>query len=253
MNNNIYPLLFLFITLISCENEEVISFSSESITETSLESCGSDPCPEITINYVKVAGESSAVRNINTKIERFIVESLYLGDDTSEIAGASITEAMQHFVAMNRADSAEFTEIQSKYFAEVSVDELYVSNELICFQLRNYIFAGGAHGFGSVSFLNIDPATGNDLPSEKIITDKEAFSKLVEQRFRKEFDIPSEAPINSTGFWFENDTFHLPETIGFTNDTVILRYNQYEIASYAAGPIEIEIPLQQLAPFLTIN
>jgi len=31
--------------------------------------------------------------------------------------------------------------------------------------------------------------------------------------------------INKTGFRFEDDVFSLPETIGFTQESVILRYN----------------------------
>ena len=66
-------------------------------------------------------------------------------------------------------------------------------------------------------------------------------------------EIPEDKPINSTGFWFENNTFYLPESIGFTKENVILLYNQYEIASYSSGPVELEISLEKVLPYLKIK
>jgi hypothetical protein len=41
--------------------------------------------------------------------------------------------------------------------------------------------------------------------------------------------------------------------IGFTEGTIILLYNQYDIASYAAGPIELEISREEAKPFLKVK
>ncbi len=72
-------------------------------------------------------------------------------------------------------------------------------------------------------------------------------------RPRKENQIPEGGSINATGFWFENDGFYLPETFGISKKSITLHYNQYEIASYAEGPITIEIPLTEVKEWLKIS
>ncbi|MDX1463282.1 MAG: RsiV family protein, partial [Marinirhabdus sp.] len=66
-------------------------------------------------------------------------------------------------------------------------------------------------------------------------------------KFRKMYDIAQNESINAPGFWFEDDTFYLPETFGISNETITLHYNPYEIAAYATGPVEINLPLSTFA------
>ena len=110
------------------------------------------------------------------------------------------------------------------------------------------IFTGGAHGYGSTSFFNFDPGTGETYEHRDLFTAD--FVRFAESSFRDRYDIPEGDPINSTGFWFENDTFHLPINIGITKEKVILIYNSYEIASYADGDFRFEFPLEEVAAFL---
>jgi hypothetical protein len=63
--------------------------------------------------------------------------------------------------------------------------------------------------------------------------------------------IPEGEPINSTGYMFERDTFYLPQNIGFTQDGVKLLYNEYEVASYADGPVELLLPYKEVKKYLS--
>jgi len=80
----------------------------------------------------------------------------------------------------------------------------------------------------------------------------EGFESYAETAFRKKYEIPADVNINNTGFWFEDDKFHLPETVGFTADSLLLLYNPYEIASYAAGAVTLNIPLEEVSTFISI-
>src|SRR5690606_30116260 len=124
------------------------------------------------------------------------------------------------------------------------------SPTLISLEMAQYLYTGGAHGYGSTSFMNIDPKTGEELSLEKLIQDTSKFTSFAEDEFRKQQNIKKNQSINDLGFWFEGDTFYLPETVGFTDDSMIFIYNQYDIASYADGPIELKISLSQAKPFL---
>ena len=50
----------------------------------------------------------------------------------------------------------------------------------------------------------------------------------------------------STEDYFFGKDFQLPESIGFSDEGVIILYNPYEIASYSQGIIEFTIPYNEI-------
>ncbi|MEO0900922.1 MAG: RsiV family protein [Bacteroidota bacterium] len=62
--------------------------------------------------------------------------------------------------------------------------------------------------------------------------------------------IPQDENINITGFMFDGDVFHLSENIGYVPEGIQLIYNQYEVASYADGPIVLTIPYTEINKYL---
>src|SRR5690606_31987371 len=141
-------------------------------------------------------------------------------------------EAASNFIKSYNEDKARFPDMAADYFAEISVTELYNSAKHICLEMRQYLYTGGAHGYGATSFINIDPATGNELTDNELFRNKKEFTAFAEQKFREQQKINKNGSINESGFWFEDDNFQLPESVGFMQDTLIFVYNQYDIASY---------------------
>ena len=252
MNNKITFLALIALIAVGCNQEKNIEFSSESFTEKELPICKNSKCPEVTINYVEVFGDDDVSEKINKKIKNFIFSSLLMGEDTIPSA-KTIQEAATGFIEGYNADKLQFPDMAGEYFAEISVNEIYASKEHICFEMRQYLFTGGAHGYGTTSFLNIDPKTGEELTSINLFKNNKAFLDFAEKKFRKDQKITKDQPINDKGFWFENDQFYLPESVGFTKDSLIFVYNQYDIASYADGPIELRIAIKEAEPFLSID
>lgn len=249
MNNKITLLFLLAIFILGCDKDRTIEMASESLTENDLKICENQKCPEITINYLVIFGKDAIADQINKKINNFIIESLMFEEDSSKIA-KSIDEAATNFAKVYFEDKSNFPDMAADYSAEISVSEIYNSPTLISFEMRQYLYTGGAHGFGSTSFLNIDPKTGKELTLDELVKNKEKFNAFAEKEFRKQQNIHKDQSINEPGFWFEEDEFHLPETVGFTSDSLIFVYNQYDIASYADGQIELKIALTDAAPFL---
>lgn len=252
MNNRITVVALIALITVGCKQEKNIEFSSESFTEKELPICKNSKCPEVTINYVEIIGDEEVSEKINKKIKKFIYSSLLMGEDTIPTA-KSIQEAATGFIEVYNADKAQFPDMAGEYFAEISVTEIYTSKEHLCFEMRQYLFTGGAHGYGTTSFLNIDPQTGEELTSNQLFKNNKEFTAFAEKQFRAEKKIAKDHSINENGFWFENDEFYLPESVGFTQDSIIFVYNQYDIASYADGPIELKIPLKEAKPFLSID
>ena len=51
-------------------------------------------------------------------------------------------------------------------------------------------------------------------------------------------------------FESESDTFNLPENITYNEEGIVLLYNAYEIAPYATGILEFEIPYSEIENYL---
>ena len=252
MMKRLLLIAILMASFTACKKEESLLITPMNFSEKALSECDTG-CPEITVNYITVGNSSERSEKINDRIREFIIDALYLGEESTTPSAINIEEAASGFVEMYRTHSAEFPDMQLEYFAEINVVETYHSEELLSLEMRHYLFTGGAHGYGATFFSNFDAQTGEELEIEDLFNNIDSFTKYAEEAFRKEFEIPQNESINSTGFWFEDDTFYLPESIGFEGDHLVMIYNQYDIASYAAGPITLELPISELKTHLAIN
>lgn len=167
----------------------------------------------------------------------------------------NITGYLQKFVndyQMILDEEPELLQGQAGWQMEVVQEVLCNTDRL--FTVSNYVFlfTGGAHGRYSTTFLNIDLSTGRLLDLEDIL-EGEFIGELTavgEYYFRQTYKIAKEADINSTGFWFEDDAFYLPENYGFTMDGIEFLYKPYEIASFADGEPSFIIPYAALHAYL---
>ncbi len=225
-----------------------ITIASENLAE-----CATTTCPSIDVEYLTVNGNTNASEKINAEIKNFVIQSLYVGEAKKGSVAPSIEQAMRDFIQLYRSHSAEFPDLSATYFAEITVLETFNTKELLSVSCRNYLYTGGAHGYGAITYRNFDPKSGRQLYYEDVFEDVSAFEALAEKLFRKQNKIPEYDSINAKGFWFEDDAFYLPETFGISKEFVTLQYNQYDIASYAAGPIKVEIPISEVKEILKIS
>lgn len=242
MSRKIYIIILIALMSFSCKNDSLQLLSTESFSEEYHGDCKGSDCALVTIDYIKIKSENEIANKINFTVGSAIIYYLNSNIEKS-IQAATISEASEKFIKNFENDKKEFPEI-SPYFAEISVTESTIKENILSLRVQQYSFTGGAHGNGSTKFLNFNPSTGVLIPNTSLMRNKGEFTEFVEELFRKENNISPNESINSTGYWFENDKFSLPDAIGFTDDSLIIIYNQYEIASYADGPIELTIPLE---------
>ncbi|WP_340066287.1 DUF3298 and DUF4163 domain-containing protein [Ascidiimonas aurantiaca] len=237
-----YVILIGICTLLfSCQEESTISFVNK---EVSSEKC--ENCAEVQISYPEAAAGSDVATAINTAIEEHII---FLLNYTEENTPDSVERAISDFTYSYEVLRSEFPETPA-WEADIEGRILYRDDFIICIQVDSYLFTGGAHGYGATAFMNFDPETGILLQPDDIFSDLRGFTELAEKKFRQQENIPDGANINSTGLMFEDDVFVLPENIGFTSESILLVYNQYEIASYADGQKKVEIPLNKVRSFM---
>ena len=242
--------LAIMVLLVGCKKEkETLDFEDFFVEEVSETACNSEEenCAFISIHTPLAKPAGSLSKTINHNIEKHIFVLL----DYQEIKNiGSLEELAQLFIDDYETSAEEYQEYDIPWEASVEGRLVHQSPELISLEYKIGLFTGGAHGYTSVSFLNLNPDTGEVFSNKDLFTPD--FKNYAEKLFRKKNGIPEEGPINSTGFFFEDDSFQLPKNIGFLKNKVILRYNPYEVASYAEGGIQLEIPLEEVETFIKL-
>ncbi|SNY94761.1 DUF3298 and DUF4163 domain-containing protein [Flagellimonas pacifica] len=237
-----FYLLLLTLLILGCENGNKLTFEPIHISN---ETCAD--CPKINVNIPRALDETNLSDQINSTLEEEIIFLLSF-DDGQETS--SIDDAINSFTNSFKELKAKFPDETAGWEVKVESDVAYEDNDMLTLEFNAYSFTGGAHGYSSDSFLNFDKRKGSELENWELFEDLEGFLKFAETKFRIQEDIPQDENINATGFMFERDTFHLSENVGYTSKGVSLIYNQYEIASYADGPITLILPYAEVNKYL---
>lgn len=244
-------LLFLLITAtlaIACEETPTLTSSFQNFNDRDLPVCQNTDCPKINLDYPFYSGATVVADQLNSNIKSYLITCLYLSEDSPK--PQSLEEAAIEFVKANADLKTDF-DMDLNYEATATVVETYRRENILTLEKRSYLFTGGAHGYGSVHFAHFDLKTGEELKTSELFHDLKGFITVAEKIFRKSQGLSEEGSINAKGFWFEEDRFRLPEGIGLYEEGLLLIYNQYDIASYADGPIEVSINWKAAAPYLS--
>lgn len=205
-----------------------------------------DLCPKITIDIPRFLDDGPVAKAVNRALEEEIISILSFSDaveiDNVEKAMASFTDGYREL--------REQLDRDMPWEAMVEGEIVHEDDKLISLEVRSYSFTGGAHGYSSTSYLNFDKAKARELEAGELFSDPRGFEAFAEAKFREQEKIPAQGNINATGFMFEGDRFHLPQNIGYTHQGLRLHYNQYEVASYADGPIVLTLPYPETNPYL---
>lgn len=110
-------------------------------------------------------------------------------------------------------------------------------------------FTGGAHGNSFSLFAAFAPATGAKVPPEAMVPPaaRAAILPMVERAFRRERELAPTASLPEQGYTFKDDHFELSTAfLAVCGSSLFVHWNAYSIASYAAGPTHLVIPLDSV-------
>lgn len=118
------------------------------------------------------------------------------------------------------------------------------------YKITNYGFTGGAHGITRINYLVFDTKDAvRLLPGDIFKEGYEAeLSTMIDQKLRELYQIEPGTPLSDGGFFEDsvtpnNNIFLNLEGLGFL-------YNQYEIAPYSYGQIEVFFSFDELKALL---
>jgi hypothetical protein len=138
------------------------------------------------------------------------------------------------------------------YDSETNMSAVLNNEKWLTVSISNFSFTGGAHGNYGTSYLTIDVPNKNRLRLDDVF--KPGYETVVvpilEKKVREHFEMEPGTPLEN--FLFENK-IPVTENFGLMEDGILFDYPPYEIASYAAGEIDLLITYEELAEVLMIK
>ena len=123
-------------------------------------------------------------------------------------------------------------EYQSKY-SVVFADEKYIS-----FRAEEYSYTGGAHGSNKITVGTIDRKTGHRMCLKDFVS-ADKLPKLTEMLYAKVAE-------KLGGKEYIQDEVRPIENFCIVKDGLKFVYNEYEVACYAAGAIEVVVSFNEM-------
>ncbi len=223
--------------------DSTLTVMSDTCTDSS---CSVDDCGGISIDRVIAQGDSAVASRINTVLASTFLTAL-AGPNPDAPTVASIGEAVSNFLSQQAAFRKEMPESPSGDWTFMGRDYVVRADSIICVRQIAYSFTGGAHGNTVVAMPAFRAATGERVTWRDFVRDTSEFMAAAERAFRRTTQMSTRDTYAKAGFWFENERFTLPNVIGITPTGYLLVYNQYEVAPYAYGVIEVALPFDAIS------
>lgn len=201
-------------------------------------------CATISFQYPVFSGsETNAINKLNKEI----LSTICFDNAKNEVL-SSPTEFIENFFSDYKQFLKEQTDYIVPWTIEKKVDVLLNKNRLVCLKFEEFSFTGGAHPNTIVELKNYDLQSETFLTYDNIfIKDfRKTLNPIAEKYFRKARNLKPKENLEKAGFWFSGNKFNINENFAFNNKFMIIYFNSYEIAPYAFGPTEIEIPLIEI-------
>ncbi|MDE5591842.1 MAG: DUF3298 and DUF4163 domain-containing protein [Helicobacter sp.] len=130
---------------------------------------------------------------------------------------------------------------------EIVEDSLvYFDQKLLVFEKNGYLYTGGAHGISEKWGVVLSRSEGLINLNEKINLNSQ---RLKTELWKKYQQYLKDTSYSATEPYIDFEDFKVSDSILLDYDGVIFVYQPYEIAPYAAGIIELKLPLKHFEKF----
>lgn len=186
---------------------------------------------DVTIPLVTIAGNVDVTNKINS----------YFNDIKNKMDAARAgyeAGALEYYNLAGQANGAS-------YEMSLSYESLGIAKQYLSFQLTGYEYTGGAHGMTNTTLVTFDTTTGEPVTLDSMAIAPESLREKILNYASKQ--IAAEHP--------DDTTAETVKTAGIEQWVVVdggmkLLYNQYSIADYAAGQIEVLVPYSEYSMYL---
>ena len=215
----------------------------------------------VTVRIEQVTHTASADLgdNITKNEAQYEYPRLYL-DDESAKDYPELAKAFEQYNSKYDADKDSVLETLKEEYAEVKDtfgddSSMYISENIKGSVLRadsNVVsilidyndFHGGAHGYYCTYGVNFDAQTGKELCLGDVVKDKDAFTKLVSEKFFEKYTKnPDYTGLEDAGEELQGYDFNSNDSIQWSIDPecVTVYFAPYTLGAYALGAQDISI------------
>ncbi len=242
--------LFLAAMVVLCVGALVaqpVTYEARRIERT-LPGCGDQKngCASVHFDFVEITG--GAAPEVRDRINHAIAE--YLVGRPRDGLNLTPDQYADKFIADYTVAS---NPMGTRWSLEKTVKVLRATPPVISLECSEWSFTGGAHGNSATSYLNFNAATGGTVNLSDILK-QGALPKLTEvaeAHFRKKRNLAPDADLKKEGFiFFKDNRFVLNGNFGIGETALRFTFNPYEVAPYAWGPTEFEIPFSAIRGLL---
>lgn len=206
---------------------------------------GTPPAVEVSYSFVSIA---NADRNPSLQaIERADLNRVFELEEFSGTPREAARIALEELSAeLLPAAQAFVAEHGSPYFITVETEAEQVDT-LLTYAIRRIGYTGGAHGYDRTEFRTYVLDGGYEVALADLFDDdeQERLIPILRRKLYERSNVASDEALAGLGYF--------PESIRPTENFRILpdggllfRYNPYDIACYAAGPVEIKLSRTEL-------
>ncbi|HZX62429.1 MAG TPA: DUF3298 domain-containing protein [Bacteroidales bacterium] len=123
-------------------------------------------------------------------------------------------------------------------------------SHILSFYIDHYAFTGGAHGLQTRQFTVVNLWTGKEVGLKDIFIEsfEAQLSSILSDKIHEMNHLPTSQSLKEAGFF--TDTVKPTDNFYITREGIGFFYNQYDIAPYASGSIDVFIPFRELKDVL---
>ncbi|MCC6865596.1 MAG: DUF3298 domain-containing protein [Ignavibacteria bacterium] len=209
-----------------------------------------DTCTYFKVDYIEVISGKNKDK-INKLINNILISNISYGETRVSSIQAAADSFMTQFVTSRK----EYPDAPRFWYLESSVSVEAELQNIITFSSANSSYMGGAHPYSYFEYYNVNKETGDTLTLSNLFASgfEKKLNHLIDAKFRKDNNLKPGDDLAEKGGLFENKiTFNYNYRLS-KDGSITFHYNQYEIASYAQGPIEVTLSKEDIAPLLLEN
>jgi hypothetical protein len=209
-------------------------------------------CARVTLHYL-IFGEglSAPVRD---SLNAAMRERLFTAPEEGQEGGTPEAVA-EGFLRSFQDTRNEMPEAMTGWSLERSATVAGDTFGLATIEFEEGIYTGGAHPNSHRAYRVFDLVSGRTLTLAELVKPgmQENLNAIAEQEFRDLQQLGAQDNLDSAGFWFPDNRFHISSNFCVSSSGLVIHFNQYEIAPYAFGPIELTIPFEKLGTILELR
>lgn len=242
-----FSILFLF--LFSCTSNNNANKISHKTNDTTYVYGNCDSveigCVTIELNYIKLDDNNYKMLtdSVNTDINELLFTSPF-----NQMKKGNFDSLKNALIEDYKSIKSDFPEsgIQYSYMRKVEIETDTLGVFSIAFSGSDYF--GGAHPNSFFGFMNYNKLSGKEYKLSDLLVNNydNELDKIGEKIFRKDKGLTDNQDLEKAGYWFKDGEFVLNNNFVITKTGLKFLFNQYEIASYAQGITQIEIPYSKI-------